>query len=562
MSIRAKIMTTYIILGCLIIFNSISAYINFQKQLNIQLKVQSYTKVIEIFAEAKASHLEWKNNLIESIFSDKEFDGQLNPKQCSFGKSYYGLIKSEEYSKLPSHVKEILVQIESSHNDLHETAQLINNLDKEKKIIEYNENIKKYLENVLNIVDEVRYELENGVTAKIEASIQGNKNLIVVLSIVNIIVLIICVIAYIVMDKIVIKPIKALKEFIYVIANYDLRENQQCKKYIKSKTEVGTMATGIYQMQNSLKELILELKHNGDEINKHSDRLRLINIESSNSFDNISKTVEELAKGAIDQAKNTETGLDKLIGLGDGISEVFNKSCLMTEQINNTSSISNNGISAIGDLLEKMDANERIQDLVIKDISSLSEKSDSIGQITDTIKKISEKINLLSLNAAIEAARAGEQGKGFVVVADEVKKLADQTRDEIRRISDIISVVQENISNTGKNLDISVATSKKLKNAVLGVSDSFENIISSIKSTDDLIQSVNLNVNSISNNKEIVVSSIQEIAAVSEESAAATEEISSLIQEQVAILETTNTASYKLNRIAKDFEDKINKFIL
>jgi len=352
------------------------------------------------------------------------------------------------------------------------------------------------------------------------------------------------------------KPLKLLSEDMKKIGSGDFTIRTQ----VKSKDEVGAVAATLNQMIQQLGSLIGTIQNITTEVSHAADTLAATSEETSASTEEVTRTVEEIAKGASDQAGEAEKGASMTSRLSARFVELNNNSNEMHMLSGEVVDANKKGIAVVSGLMSKTENNKASITKIEKAITDLDKRAQSIGVILNTISEIAEQTNLLALNAAIEAARAGEAGRGFAVVADEIRKLAEQSGKSTDEISRIILDIQTESNNTVQVM----AEVKKQTNeqtvAVKDVSSTFENISQSISTITNKIEDINKYVEEMTKDGNEIVSVIENISAVSEETAASSEEVTASMEQTASAVEEVARAAEELNLLADKLSAEIQQF--
>ena len=332
------------------------------------------------------------------------------------------------------------------------------------------------------------------------------------------------------------------------------------KSNINLKNEIGALSNSFNIMIKNIKNLLTNVIEISNQVADSSVNLASTSQEVSASSEEVTRAVDEIACGANDQAKDAEQGTMVASSLDKKFEQLKENSNIMHENANNVNEANKKGMLTIKDLIVKTDLNNQYINKAEKTVGELNIKSNNISEILETISSIAEQTNLLSLNASIEAARAGEAGRGFVVVADEIRKLAEDSETATNRIRNIVEELQTESNNT---VDIMSEVKSKIQeqtNAVSDVNTVFNTINESIEMIAKQIENVYASIDDISEDKDKIVSSIENIASVSEETAAASEEVAASVEQQTSGIEKVAENAEKLSDFSVSLNEQINKF--
>lgn len=343
---------------------------------------------------------------------------------------------------------------------------------------------------------------------------------------------------------------------------------------IKTSDEIGILAEEFNSFMINLNDVIKNIKELSNVVENENKELlySIDNIVKGNeskydSKDNIENGILQLDKYVEDVLDNvrsqTASSQESLAGLEEiaASSVAIRRSTDETKDASEKSIvIANNGTKAIENMAHGMD---RINDKVLntnKRIEELLKLSLNIGNIVTVINGISEQTNLLALNAAIEAARAGEAGKGFAVVAEEIRKLAEKTKEETEKIGDITGAIQKEIGVVKKaNDEVKLSVTSELETTEI-VKQNIVEIVKNISDNDSKIKEIAYSTEEQSIASEEItkaVASITDNSTEIEELGMKTHEISQnislLLQEKLSVIE-------EIYKTAQNLKDDLNKF--
>ena len=329
---------------------------------------------------------------------------------------------------------------------------------------------------------------------------------------------------------------------------------------INTGDEFQTLAEGFNSMVDTIKDLVLDINNSSDIILSTSDNMSASANETSIAIDEISITIDQLAQGTITQAEEINegvTGINKLVAEIRDIEEQTNN---MSNISMETNTLSQNGLKHMNTLTEKTkEVNISTKDMS-KVIRDMNEATGEIGIITEAINGISSQTNLLALNAAIEAARAGDAGKGFSVVADEIRKLAEQSGTATGKIQVLIESIKEKSELAVSSMDNTQTMVKDQTESVEETREIFGKILESINKFMEGIEKVKSTIEDTNKDTDVVVGTMENISSVAEESSASTEEVSASAEEINATMAEFNETALQLKGLSQELKERLSTF--
>ncbi|MFT9846349.1 methyl-accepting chemotaxis protein [Aneurinibacillus sp. REN35] len=353
------------------------------------------------------------------------------------------------------------------------------------------------------------------------------------------------------------RPIKQVSEAVQVVAGGDLTQSDI---RIKNRDEVGELAASFNQMSHSLRTLIGEVGVSAEQVAASSEQLTASAEESTHTTTQISTAIQEVALGSENQLHGTEGSAAAMEEVTHGLQRITESSQRISEASLETAKLAEQGNHAIQQTVDQMNEIQHSVDYSVTKVRLLNERSVEIKKIIDVITDISSQTNLLALNAAIEAARAGEHGKGFAVVADEVRKLAEQSNASAVQIVELITDIERNLNETIEAMDLVNQNVEKGVNVAGESGQAFEKILYSVEEVTSQVQEATSISEQLSANSQEVNASVQSIAAIAKQVTSNSQSVASASEEQLASMEDVASSASSLSKMAEELQQTIRKF--
>lgn len=314
--------------------------------------------------------------------------------------------------------------------------------------------------------------------------------------------------------------------------------------FFKKKVSNDDINEDIFENENDVITSIYNEKdlNTSTKVVNEIKKLESVSNSITTSINEVSNSTTSLSKATELQSKEMSKAAKMLNDFNDNMEKLAFNVTNVQIKVLDTDTLTNDGLNKIDKLDKSLDDLSKAFTSSSSTVSELVSKLESVNTITDSISQIANQTNLLSLNAAIEAARAGEAGKGFSVVASEVRKLAENSKQAVLSITDILDDIKKDILNASNSMNGGNEAIKSQESTLAETKDSFINIKASIDDATLEINDCIENLATASANKDIALSSVETANSMSQQHTAVTEEIAANMELQSKNIEDFNSS--------------------
>lgn len=562
MSVRKKLNIGFIALICLLLILSILSFLQF--------------KMAKRDIEEALNHRIVQMQLTEKIQQQIASQGLFLRSYILNGKDETAKANLERYEKLlpqttkeltnivrSDYTKDIMEQVSALQNDLlassEKAIQAFTNGNTDLALSYINNDVTKYNKEIYALTKEL-LEYHEEQLQKVEQNVNLTVSRAIIISITLLIISVIVGLYFMNFVKnAIVQPLRQVIEAADALAQGDLTIAQLD---YRSKDEIGILAAAVNTLKQNLSKLIGSVQDSSMHLSAASKELSASTEEVTATSSEIAHRVKETTSHLTSSASAAQQNTIAMDETATGVQRIAESTQYLHHNAFNMTQLAHTGGTTILTAKEQMDTisgtTTRIADLTKK----LSKQSEAIGQITTVITAITEQTNLLALNAAIEAARAGEHGKGFAVVADEVRKLAEESKQSASQIVAITNEIQMDTRNVEDAIIEGLASVQDGVAKIYEAGDAFEAISSSVQDFTDQIEDISATSEQISAGAQEVAASITEIASGADISANNAQIIAHAVDEQVATMQQVNAVAEELSDNAQQLQALLHQFRL
>lgn len=357
----------------------------------------------------------------------------------------------------------------------------------------------------------------------------------------------------------IVNRIKIAEDMAKKVASGDLSDCHNTPKN-SAGDEIDSLISNFIKMKASLRELISQVHSSAAKVAASTEQVKENSQQSAQASTEVAASISSVNQGVMEQTASLNQVTDVVGKISRQIEEVSLTASGIAKGAAEATQATDVGETLINKAISQMDTMVKTAREAQKTSGQLEQSSRQIVQIVGLISNIAGQTNLLALNAAIEAARAGEQGRGFAVVADEVRKLAEQSEKAAGQIAELVTQNHEEINNVVGSIEAAISNVDQGVEVVNSAGSEFKHISLLVKSVSDQVISISTALQQLAANSSQIVSSVKEVDKHSQRSMGEVQNVSAAVEEQAASIEEISATCTVLAELAEKLKEQVQKF--
>ncbi|WP_440111886.1 methyl-accepting chemotaxis protein [Paenibacillus sp. QZ-Y1] len=358
------------------------------------------------------------------------------------------------------------------------------------------------------------------------------------------------------MVRIIARPLGNLKDLMQEGA----KGNLKVRTPFTSQDEIGQLSAAFNLMMEQITKLVEQTNRSAQEVLDTASELSSASKKTAVSASEIAVATEEIAGGASSLATEAERGNELTDNISRQMESVITANEQMGDSARHVEKSSEKGTQHLNQLMTKTQKTEEMIGALVNKVDSLKESTSSVLKVLDVMQNITKQTNILSLNATIEAARAGVAGRGFMVVANEVRQLAEQSRQSIDMVGDITDKIMTEMNETVDQLSAAYPLFKEQMDAVKDTNVIFASVQQQMGAFVESLGMVTGSIGDLNKSQGTLSEAMSNVSAVAEESSATSQEVASLSSEQQNISNQLVNLSAKLENVSTELKETLSRF--
>lgn len=397
----------------------------------------------------------------------------------------------------------------------------------------------------------------DGAEGASSSSLELAEQALIIIITLTIIAIVLAIIISFFISIMISRPVQKISQAAMQIADGDLTGEAIV---LRNRDELGGLADSFNTMTANLRGMIEAVGTTSEQVAASSEELQASAEQNTKAAEQISETVEELSAGTSDQVGMVQRSSQAMNEMALGTGQIAELAQSVSESAVDAANQSAEGNIILQEAVGQMNSVQESITSLSELMAGLGERSAQIGTITEVINGIAGQTNLLALNAAIEAARAGEHGRGFAVVADEVRKLAEESSASAQQITQLVQLIQQDTRHAVEAVKANGVETQSGMEIVTNAGFVFKEILNAVNKVAGEIQEVSAGAEQIAASSDEVVKFMEQISTISESASEGTHNVSAATEEQLASMEEIAASAASLSQMAEQLQEQVSKF--